>query len=161
MNILGLDPGKLNFAYSVIDTDTFEPSYGMLVHTVKDLTSKTDSQGRDFSHEIRGIIKRFKIDYIVAERYMNRGRTGTTNEVINIMLGLIIAQSPKIPKQLITAAQWKNSFNKIDCLNTVYGESRLVPHVIDATFIALYGSRFFGQNLMNERSINTVLDYLK
>jgi hypothetical protein len=70
---------------------------------------------------------------------MNRGIRGNTGELVGLMLGAV-ALAPVQDVTFIPASQWKNAFNRNADLKLTYDQSRLVPHVIDATAIALYGA---------------------
>lgn len=149
ITILGLDPGKANFAFSVVKVMIAKPSSfkvvetGMVENTVKDLTAVITDEANAFKKEIRAILRKHKVDVIVAERYMNRGRFGgNTGEVVNIMIGLLVGL-PVLDIAIIPAAQWKNSFNKKTNLEEVYKASSLVAHRVDATNIALYGASMY------------------
>lgn len=146
ITILGIDPGKANFAASVVEVN-FELPFNykiiemvMVDSTIQDLTGNVIARNEKFKKEIRKVVKRWKIDAIVAERYQNRGRMkGNTGELVSVMLGTVLSM-PVEDVTLITASQWKNEFNKHYNLDDFYKEIDLVAHKVDATCIALYGA---------------------
>lgn len=147
IHILALDPGKNNFAAAVCTVDVKTGMKFKIIHTcmilntVTDLTQDIDKQAAKFRQEIRILLKDYNIDYLVAERFIVRGRfMGASSEFINFMIGSL--SSIKVEKKLITAAQWKNAFNKIYDLKEFYKQIPLVPHKVDAALIGLYGSHY-------------------
>ena len=117
--------------------------------TIKDLTEKGFlSELALYKKEIALLIKKYKPQAIIAERFMVRGRwLGATCEKINIMLGVLadLCLIHKIDLYLITSALWKNSFNRVygkKTLNNLYQKSKkelkLPAHLIDSTLIGLY-----------------------
>lgn len=148
LTIVGLDPGKTSFAASVSQVDIKTGTKfkvlmtTMVKNTITDLTGNMTQSSNKFKREIQGIVREYKADIIVAERFMVRGRfNGAAAEHLNIMLGIIATIN--VEKRFITAAQWKNSFNKLYSLDDFYKEVPLVPHRIDASLIGLYGSHYF------------------
>lgn len=146
MTLLGLDPGKNWFGYSVVKVK-FDPPFrykvvttGLVENVVYDLTKGIRFQSRSFKREISGLLRSHGADILIAERYQNRGRMmGATIELVNYMLGVM--DSLRVQDYVvITAAQWKNAFNKHYDLKEFYRELPLVPHRVDATLIALYGA---------------------
>jgi hypothetical protein len=147
--ILGLDPGKSNFAFAVTEVKLKLPfryrfhETGMIENTVTDLTGALISQKEAFKAEIGGLIAKYDVDVIVAERFMNRGRMGgNTGELVSFMLG-VLSEFEVEDLMLLTAAQWKNAFNRVQDLDALYKESELVPHRIDAANISIYGASVY------------------
>lgn len=87
-------------------------------------------------------------DCIAAERYQSRpgGSTGSTVEAISMMLGVMMMIHPDTPIEYLTAATWKNAFNRTPAdlkslyedLKAKYKGSGIVIHQLDSFFIALY-----------------------
>lgn len=146
ITILGLDPGKNNFAYAVTQVKLGLPfkyrfrETGMIENPVTDLTGSLINQKQAFKAEVQGIINEHGVDIIVAERFQNRGRMGgATGELVSFMLG-VLSEFDVADLMLVTAAQWKNAFNRVQDLKALYAESDLVAHRIDAANISLYGA---------------------
>lgn len=148
ITILGCDPGTANFAFSVTRVKIKEPfrykilETGMIHNTVRDLTGLLNDQKEAFKSELNALIDKYGVNIIVAERFMNRGRNGNTGELVSFMLGLM-SEIPDTHLTLITAAQWKNAFNRVQDLKALYKESSLVAHRIDATCISIYGASMY------------------
>ncbi len=147
--VMSLDPGKNNTAFAVTQFDLRTGlrykilETGMIESTLTDLTCDVIPQLKRFKKEVNGIVKHYGANVIIAERFMNRGMMrGNSGEIISAMLGYLC--SINIHHEWITAAQWKNVFNK-HCydLKTFYKEIPLVEHRIDASLIGIYGSSFF------------------
>lgn len=147
INVLGLDPGSKNFAYSVVSVSMKPPfryrvkRVGMVNETITNIPSISPKSARKFKNMINKIVKDNGVDFIIAERFMNRGKMrGATGELVSIMLGTLLVGVPIKDMALITASQWKNAFNRRTSLDHIYSIVSVVPHVVDATGIALYGS---------------------
>jgi hypothetical protein len=88
------------------------------------------------------------VDYIAAERFQARpGRgAGTTVEAISMMLGVMMILRPDVPTEFLTAATWKNEFNRTPAdlkemyedLKVKYKGQGIVIHQLDSFLIALY-----------------------
>jgi hypothetical protein len=142
-NILACDPGKNNFAISILKITPLGIKIlylGMLVNTINDLTPTGEllNQHRKFHLELLTLVTKYKVKAIVAERFQNRGRMrGNSGELVNVMLGSILCL-PVEKVLLITPAQWKNALNKQLILKDMYSYG-LVEHKVDAVFIGCYG----------------------
>ncbi len=157
LTILGLDPGSKNMGFGVIKVRTdgkFDyriKEVGMIKKTVKEMKGDVRGDLKKFKGELHGILRRHKVDAIVAERYMNRGIRGNTGELVGLMLG-VAAMCPVEDVWFIPASQWKNAFNRNvhgpekKKLETLYKDSRLVAHVIDAACIGMYGAFTYTEN---------------
>ena len=92
------------------------------------------------------LLDEYKPDEVVMERFQNRGFRGGQSiaECISFMLGVLAAlcEMRKIKYTWITAAQWKNQFNRQLSLDKVYDEIkkkwRIEPHVWDALCQGMY-----------------------
>lgn len=124
-----------NFLVSSVTIYSGHVPKNFLVSSVKE----AQNQLHLFSAFIRRLVRRYKVDEIIAERFQPRFFSSNIIEAVNIMLGALL--SFKIPVSLITAATWKNAFarhyldkNKLkEFYSCVYS-----PHVLDALLIAYY-----------------------
>lgn len=153
IRLLGLDPGSDNYGYCVLRVKNVAKGvltclpvqHGRLLSTIRTLTSASviDSQQSQYEGELRGLIEKYEITHVIAERYMlRRGTRGTTIETVNIMLGILLGMG--LPVKLIPASQWKNAATAAGIeLEQVYAELKpigITPHQIDACHIAAYGA---------------------
>lgn len=145
LTILGIDPGSKNMGYGVVKGRIWDgglqfkiPEVGMFHNRVEKMNGNVRDDLKRFNRDLRSIVKRHKVDVIVAERYMNRGIRGNTGELVGIMLGAVAMCSVQ-DVMFIPAAQWKNALNKNTSLPGLYSDSRLVAHAVDATCIGMYG----------------------
>lgn len=151
MRILSGDPGKVNFALSVVDvTDGTLTVLGtrMLQNPVRTLKVDTREQVANFLEEIKEIDRMYgPFDGCAFERFQTRGICGDTIESISLMLGVLSMWSldHKIPIRLITASQWKNQINRKVDLKALYKEHKLTSkksvkaiHEFDAMLIGVY-----------------------
>lgn len=171
ITLVGLDPGKNNFGFSVVKVK-FEPPFrykvvttGLVENVVYDLTKGIRFQSRPFKKEVSSLLRSNGADVLIAERYQNRGRMmGNTIELVNYMLGVM--DSLRVQDYVvITASQWKNAFNRHYDLKEFYKEIPLVPHRVDATLIALYGAHQYLDEsskqfdfLSDDKSVQTLRD---
>ena len=151
ITVLGVDPGKVNAAYSVVRIQPSPFKYkvlevGMFQHPLNDLTGwEVSGRMNAFKNEARRLKRKYKLDAIFAERFMTRGGSsmGTTIEVVSAML-VLLAHIGVRRVLYLTAAQWKNEWNKWNDLKAFYDEMKaeqgMPPHIVDATGIALYGA---------------------
>jgi hypothetical protein len=146
MMVLGIDPGKRNFGVSIVGVSKTCQTYKiyktcMLLNAVTDFKDSTaaSKQAMAFKREVQGYLKKYKIDLIVVERFMVRGRyNGATSEYISAMIGILLVLGVKVC--IVTPPEWKNAFNKKFDLKEVYKRTKIVPHIIDATLIGIYGA---------------------
>ena len=140
--VLSFDPGSVNMGVSCVEY-TPETGYKVLTnavlsHPLHDI--KQFTQSRDlFLQEVNSWITSYKPQAIIAERFQSRGLKGTTIECVCIMLGLLA--SLNLPVLFITAATWKNRYQKrfnVD-LKEIYREIQVAPHQLDSCLIGCYG----------------------
>lgn len=144
MRILILDPGTVNFGWSLIESKPKRViRCGMLNkdHLLKELTGDAKIQAFAFSKKFRALLKKSKPDVIVCERYSTRIR-GTTAESVNIMIG-IMSISKCSSMHLIMPFTWK-SFIKSrlgGAIEDFYPKAKIgkqFNHPIDATLLGFY-----------------------
>lgn len=145
--ILASDPGTKNFSTAALKVQVHK---GTLKYDILRVTMLgrmvQELKGDDFWKELQkfkseyyGLVRQYAPEYIVAERYQNRGaQRGSTGETVSLMLG-VMSLAPRCKNvKLITAAQWKNEFNKHYDLKEFYEIAPLVPHAVDSISIGLY-----------------------
>lgn len=151
MRILSGDPGKVNFALTVLDiqgTKLEIMGTRMFGSPIQNLTGDLGSVTKKFIDEIAAIDKQYgPFDGVCFERFQSRGLGGNTIEAISIMIGVIAfyCQKKKIPFFAITASQWKNAFNRHADLKGLYKEYNLTSkkskkaiHEYDSMLIGMY-----------------------
>lgn len=144
MRILSLDPGTVNFGWSVIDA-TKTPRIikcGMLRSPIKELTHDLHTDVANYTNEIAWLIAKSKAEVLVCERYSTRIR-GTTNEAVNIQIGVALREFLSIGGNtwLYMPMTWKAAAKKwLDgTIDPLYKECRPVPnHPTDASLIGVY-----------------------
>jgi hypothetical protein len=153
--VLSLDPGMVNFGFSVSEYWPKKQKVkligtNLIANTIREPKVHLGTQKQLFQEEIQEIITEYgPFDLCIAERYQIRGiGGGTTIECINLMLGIVMCTVPA-DIRVITAATWKNAFNRTHDLDEVYtkfGKTR-TPHEFDAFCIGLYRlSQVYGLN---------------
>ncbi len=147
VKILSNDPGKSNYAYSVVTVsrvgeklDFSVLENGMISTTVTQIKESKilRKELSAYSKTMKTLERLHKPNCIAAERYMTRGIRGPLVEQINLMLGMLIARTT-LPIKLIPAVTWKTAIKRegID-LKGVYKSCKATPHQIDATLIGIY-----------------------
>ncbi len=146
ITIIGSDPGKNNSAVGVVRVLISDPSKYKIVHTgmvdkvIRDLTTNPMKQALAYRSVMNKMVKTFDADVVIVERFQNRGRfAGNTGELVSMMIGMLFTLPVK-DVMTITAAQWKNAFNRVADLESFYQQSSLVAHRVDAASIAMYGA---------------------
>lgn len=143
--ILGLDPGSSNFGWSVVRVKVGKTFHykvlanGKIEKTLHSLKDDVLTDINVFKAEIRKILRTYKPTHLIAERFMTRGIKGATIEYISVMLGVLTQMGIKNIR-FITAAQWKNRWNRHYRLDDFYKRVGIEDHQVDATNIALYGA---------------------
>lgn len=148
LTVLGMDPGTNNFAVSAVSVGLRKGEFDILTHhmvgsAIKDLKEEdTGERIKRFTNEIKRLKRTHKATFSTAERFMTRGHGGTTIEAISVMLG-VVATVFGTEVRFITAANWKNAFNRWYNLDKMYGEMKpygIPTHQVDAVCIGLYGA---------------------
>lgn len=148
MKILGIDPGKVNTGWCVLEYSinrkliTKPIAHGMIKNPINTLVGiDAGKKCRVFEKEVRTIIKKYGVESVVTERFQTRGNGGPLIEYVGVMLGIISTIKGPVREQLfITASQWKNRILKIyDLKKEVYPMISFTNHQMDASLIALYG----------------------
>lgn len=145
ITIMGLDAGTKNYGYAVVsfkkkgNTVKYKiRECGKLNNLIADLKQPHKPELKVHLKEIKDKIKLYKVDYILAERFMARGNRQTTIECVNQMLGALDASISQEVTQ-IPAATWKNRANRFFDLKEFYKFCyRVEPHEIDAIFQAVW-----------------------
>jgi Holliday junction resolvasome RuvABC endonuclease subunit len=147
--VLGIDPGKNNFAISVVRFGKSQPKIihnAMLDQAIKSLLHGAfDTACQLFRRAVRQLIIKYRPWRIIIERFLTRFRGfGNTGELIGVMIGIIWSLAKRFRVQMIltTAASWKNQFHRDTTvkLKDVYKNHQPIPvHCLDAALIAVYG----------------------
>ena len=147
MKILAVDPGLKNFAYCHLTYENGKVAVGEngILPPIDGLLG--DNQPMEIvklDKTIRRMAKGASI--LAAERFMSRGvGAGMTSEVANMALGLFARTATQVKAHLtmMTAAQWKNAFNRSaksynGSLEKLYKMCKTTPHQLDAALIGYY-----------------------
>jgi hypothetical protein len=115
---------------------------GKIVNTMRDLTRDVSGQTEAFVQEVETLIEHYDVNCLAAERFQSRGFGGTTIELVNNMIGLlltyVVAKQPIVLTRLVTPAQWKNTWNRIGSLDDFYTHVSCSVHQCDSIGIGLY-----------------------
>lgn len=151
--ILGCDPGKRNFAWSIMECGKDLP-YRVLGsgHFSPTITNMANPRAEvtGFKASIEGSLKGFNPYYACVERFMVRGMNASYNhEVINFSIGIMFMvlkdMFPEMKIYPISAAVWKNHFarhygnNVAEEILPQY-ETNLTEHQSDACCICVWSA---------------------
>jgi hypothetical protein len=140
--IAGLDPGKVNYGYAIIDPDTGSVvEHGLNASTIQVLTQGFSAQHLAYIKFLRSL-KRKGCTHVVAERFQMRGTSmGTLIELVSFMAGSLASEFPGRLK-LVIASQWKNAYSASGLdLDSFYEEmSPVTPHQIDACLMGVWAA---------------------
>ena len=147
LTIMAHDPGTSNYGFSVLRATAAPRNRikvtvllnGLCPERVKVL--KSGSQLRESLHSFKAwytkIVRKYKVQFVVAERFMTRGGKGPTIESINMMLGVLVCGD--LPCKVLPASQWKNSVRRAGIeLDDWYTWAKVTPHQLDACLIGTY-----------------------
>lgn len=139
--ILAFDPGSVNMGISVIEILDGKPrvlANATMMHPIHDIPSFM-SQQEAFVDEVTSWIETFHPKAMVAERFQSRGLRGSTVECVSMMLGILSMFN--LPTLFITAATWKNQYQKRFNVNLreIYKTIDTTPHQLDASLIGHFG----------------------
>jgi len=185
IRVLGFDVGKANPAWAVVDVPksgipkavafsmarvkitnfgsngflekSKEKSKLMMQHT-----KSFSGQVKDFNIQTELLVDEYAPDFVVIERFQNRGfgkQGGEASEFCGVIVGVLSSKFSdlKQPYELIAAGTWKTQFNNkfsmpmqgsesqnAKALEAVYKRT-FSPHVTDAMLMAIYsGMRLHG-----------------
>ncbi len=145
--LMSHDPGSRNYGYGVIKATKVVGGKIQVKVLENGLCPVPVSQMKSGSDLRKGlatykswylkIANRYKIQFVVAERFMTRGGKGPTIEAVNMMLGALMLGD--VPCKVLPAAQWKNAMRRagID-LAQWYKWAKVTPHQLDACLIGVY-----------------------
>lgn len=144
ITVLGIDPGSVNAGYAIVRvrvkgkrSEYKLEECGKLKHLLKDLKKPHKKELKAHVKEVRALVKKYKVDYVLVERYMTRGIKGSTIEAVNQMLGALeIGLTQEITQ--IPAAVWKNQVNRKFDLKEFYATVPVEPHEVDAVLQAVW-----------------------
>ena len=151
MIVIGHDPGKISYAYSVLDFKMVHDKpvakllrCGLLNSPItgfKNLPKQVGDYTQEFLDIERGSNEQATM-YCV-ERFQGRGLKASLLETVNVAIGcgvlLFNNRNYQVSIYTPTAATWKNSVNRVCDLKDWYKRIRCTPHELDATLIAMYG----------------------
>ncbi len=141
--VLALDPGSKNMGISVVAlNDNLKlkvVANSIVTNPIYDLT-KFSVQRAVFLAEMDRWFELYQPSAIIAERFQTRGLLGPLVEIVSVMLGLLAGRY-NVPIKLITAATWKNEFNRRFPypLDDLYKKARVTPHQLDSCLIGVFG----------------------
>lgn len=152
--IMSFDPGTRNMGVACVGVDKHDRlrpiANSVLTYPIESLVDNYLTNRARFCAEVKLWLDKFDPDLIIAERFQTRGNGGPLIELVSTMNAVIGMMRPKTPFKFVTAATWKNKFNRRfeTQLDEVYANCLTTPHAMDATLIGCYGLELaLGRNL--------------
>lgn len=142
--ILACDGGSPNFGVSVIELSGGRRRViknGILKTTLKDMNDLPKRLDEMIAEIKKDWLQSKTPDYIICERYQNRGLKGSLIERVAFMYIRLHCAFPTAQFTLIMASTWKNQFHRTNTENKLdywYKVARVTPHQLDSTLIGLY-----------------------
>jgi hypothetical protein len=141
--VVGIDPGKTNFAIAALDARGRVVFARMLNSTVRSMARADAGQRPLFRAVMRRILAFLMPKKLILEEFVARGFSTHLAEVLNIMIGGVMALCDEIgcEEHAVGASTWKNALNQVDSLKDLYahGENLGVPpHMVDAVCLATF-----------------------
>lgn len=151
-HLIGLDPGSKNFAYSIIEVETYITPKGttLKVKPIETgLLSKTISSMRNAKSELRSFLsdleflisrKDLAVQGLIVEQFQSRGVGTSLLEKVNVMIGAILTHFYYLDIDFFSASAWKRSVKTVIDLDFEYKRITCTPHELDSTYIGIYGA---------------------
>ena len=151
-HLLGLDPGSVNFAYSIIEVETYTTpkgttlkvkpiETGLITNTISSMRN-AKSELRSFLSDLEFLINRkdLSIQGLVVEQFQSRGVQTSLLEKVNVMIGAILTNFYYLDIDFFMASAWKRSIKQVFDLDYEYKRITCTPHELDATYIGIFGA---------------------
>jgi Holliday junction resolvasome RuvABC endonuclease subunit len=149
INVLAIDPGVTNAAWAILrvsHSGIFKVvAHGKILNAMTNMNGDIIKDVKKFQSELLEIVDNYNVNALIIERFQSRGLKGTTIELVNLMIGCLMAEMERIKGRhilvsLITPSQWKNEWNRNSNLEAFYKKVNCVVHQVDAIGIGLYGA---------------------
>lgn len=116
MKILSFDPGKNDFAFSVIKKGKCQRHGFLRTITTMEFKALPDELSR-FTTDLGYLITKYKPDFIAMERMQHRPKfgAGAVTEYINVMIGIVLemGRRERIHLMMLPATTWKTHIGKV------------------------------------------------
>lgn len=155
MRVLGIDPGKRQTWYSVLQIEWLTvrgqrvPTWDLIESDHLDLDPDTPLNDRigPTRDMLSGFVYEKRPQLVIAERYIGRpgqGR-GNNSETINVMLGLLYDTCSQLDVDcwLIIPSSWKTWWDRTFARSWYDHWPQLNAHQADACSIGIYGHSHF------------------
>lgn len=152
--LIACDPGKENMAITKMTRTGKILSCTMLRPTITDLTLSPEEYAGLINHIKSSLCIYGGRHRLVYERYIPRSmQRGNVAEISNVHIGLLLSCADWTHVLPITAASWKNEWNRKDRWRT---NDSLPPHILDSIFMGYYYLRRY--EYISEGELTVLLD---
>lgn len=139
--VIAVDPGRVNWAYSVLDTKGKIIAKGLWTKTIDELKDpeKINKDLKKFIFKVKKFFKLYdKYSYcLIYERMIPRSfnMKKNTAEIVNMCIGIFLSHAKPVKLIPVTAASWKNyrKKHKIEIKNKTIPE-----HITDSISMGHY-----------------------
>jgi hypothetical protein len=149
--ILGDDPATVNYGRTLLTVQLTKDNTFRIV-SLKSWMVANPIVPTDIKTNFRKVLTKYRRsvkalitehgypDIWIAERFMPRGGLVQLGEAITCMLAVTALQLKSTVCTVIPAVTWKSQIKRYYDLSEIYAEVKpCPPHLVDSTFIALYG----------------------
>ena len=154
---VGIDPGTRNFAVVALNPQGNVVFARMVNNTIRSMARVNASRRIKFRNVMRRMLAFLNPKCVLAEEFVARGFGTQLTQVINLMLGSIMAICDELgcEEHSCQASLWKKNFNKYHDLTKLYEYGRslgLPDHIVDATCMAsfIYAGWTFEEVSLNQ-----------
>ncbi len=148
-NILGIDPGKDNYAWTIISPKGRVINSGFLQNRITTLARGDYECVENCYLELKELVKRSGASRVYFEQFAARQFGTSLSQFVNMMNGLLtaICIEQGVEHIGIMPSSWKNAINKVGTLDRLYAmaaQQNVAPHSVDSICIGIYGMGGFG-----------------
>lgn len=142
--ILSFDPGSRNMGIACVGVRKGKIKVianAIMEHPLQSLACQYRTNREIFVNEACRWFDAYDPQLLIMERFQTRGHGGPLIELVATMNAVISTIDRSKPCKLVTAATWKNAFNRrfdVD-LKELYRECATTPHQLDAVLIGCFG----------------------
>jgi len=145
---LGLDPGKMHYAWALIGPRGKLLRAGFFLKTVTSLARAEQPQLLACLAALDEMVRESGAKEVAVEQFAARQFGTSLSQYINIMQGMLVAscRDAGVTLHSVMPSTWKNYVRKLGDLEALYKHAksmRVPPHVVDAICIGIFVRRNF------------------
>lgn len=147
-DVLGLDPGKVNYAWARVDLRGRVVAAGFFARTITSMARAERAQVKSCLDGLRELVRQSRARTVAVEQFAARQFGTSLSQYVNTMQGLLMAACDEqdVECHSVMPSTWKNAIRALGDLESLYRYAKSLkvpPHVVDASCIGLYVRRNF------------------